>query len=61
MGALREKMIAEMKLRHFAARTQKSCVAAMVGLLHQSARKNVRRLISKATHARPRVSPLGLG
>jgi site-specific recombinase XerD len=32
MGALREKMIAEMKLRNFAARTQKSYVAAMVGL-----------------------------
>lgn len=32
MGALREKMIAEMKLRDFAARTQKSYLAAMVGL-----------------------------
>jgi len=32
MGALREKMIAEMKLRNFASRTQKSYVAAMVGL-----------------------------
>ena len=32
MGALREKMIEEMKLRNFAARTQKSYVAAMVGL-----------------------------
>jgi integrase/recombinase XerD len=32
MGALREKMIGEMKLRNFAARTQKSYVAAMVGL-----------------------------
>src|SRR5215831_1737244 len=32
MGALREKMIAEMKLRNFAARTQKSYLAAMVGL-----------------------------
>ena len=32
MGALREKMIAEMKLRNFGARTQKSYVAAMVGL-----------------------------
>ena len=55
MGALREKMIAEMKLRNFAARTQKSYLAAMVGLLHQSAQRN---LISKATHARPRA--LGL-
>src|SRR6266702_7950624 len=32
MGVLREKMIEEMKLRSFAARTQKSYVAAMVGL-----------------------------
>jgi integrase/recombinase XerD len=32
MGSLREKMIAEMKLRNFAARTQKSYLAAMVGL-----------------------------
>jgi len=32
MGALREKMMAEMKLRNFASRTQKSYVAAMVGL-----------------------------
>jgi len=32
MGALREKMIAEMKLRNFAARTQKSYLGAMVGL-----------------------------
>ena len=32
MGALREKMVAEMKLRNFAARTQKSYLAAMVGL-----------------------------
>lgn len=32
MGALREKMIEEMKLRSFAPRTQKSYVAAMVGL-----------------------------
>ena len=31
MGALREKMIAEMRLRNFAARTQKSYLAAMVG------------------------------
>ena len=33
MGALREKMIEEMKLRNFAARTQKSYLAAMVGLV----------------------------
>jgi|SRR5687768_10974125 len=32
MGVLREKMIEEMKLRSFASRTQKSYVAAMVGL-----------------------------
>lgn len=32
MGALRTKMIEEMKLRSFAPRTQKSYVAAMVGL-----------------------------
>src|SRR5918996_4419930 len=32
MGALREKMIVEMKLRNFAARTQKSYLAVMVGL-----------------------------
>src|SRR5262245_66251598 len=32
MGALREKMIAEMKLRNFAARTEKSYLAAVVGL-----------------------------
>ena len=32
MGALREKMIAEMKLRNFAARMQKSYLAVMVGL-----------------------------
>jgi integrase/recombinase XerD len=32
MGALRDKMIEEMKLRNFASRTQKSYVAAMVGL-----------------------------
>ncbi len=32
MGVLREKMIEEMKLRSFAARTQKSYIAAMVGL-----------------------------
>jgi hypothetical protein len=29
MGALREKMIAEMKLRNFAARTQKSYLAQL--------------------------------
>jgi integrase/recombinase XerD len=32
MGALREKMIAEMRLRNFASRTQKSYLAVMVGL-----------------------------
>jgi len=32
MGVLREKMIEEMKLRNFASRTQKSYIAAMVGL-----------------------------
>ncbi len=32
MGVLRDKMIEEMKLRNFASRTQKSYVAAMVGL-----------------------------
>ena len=32
MGALRTKMIEEMKLRNFAPRTQKSYIAAMVGL-----------------------------
>lgn len=32
MGVLRERMIAEMKLRNFASRTQKSYVAVMVGL-----------------------------
>ena len=32
MGALREKMIAEMKLRNFASRTQKSYLAVMIGL-----------------------------
>jgi len=32
MGALREKMVGEMKLRNFAARTQKSYLAVMVGL-----------------------------
>ena len=32
MGALREKMVAEMKLRNFAARTQKSYLAVMVDL-----------------------------
>ena len=32
MGVLRDKMIEEMKLRNFAARTQKSYLAAMVGL-----------------------------
>ncbi len=32
MGVLREKMIAEMKLRNFASRTQKSYLAVMVGL-----------------------------
>jgi integrase/recombinase XerD len=32
MGVLREKMMAEMKLRNFAARTRKSYVAVMVGL-----------------------------
>ena len=32
MGALRTKMIEEMKLRNFASRTQKSYVATMVGL-----------------------------
>jgi integrase/recombinase XerD len=32
MGALRDKMIGEMKLRNFAARTQKSYLTAMVGL-----------------------------
>ena len=32
MGALREKMVEEMKLRNFAARTQKSYLTAMVGL-----------------------------
>lgn len=33
MGALRTKMIEEMKLRNFSPRTQKSYVAAMVGLV----------------------------
>ena len=32
MGVLRDKMIGEMKLRNFASRTQKSYLAAMVGL-----------------------------
>jgi Phage integrase, N-terminal SAM-like domain len=32
MGALRTKMIEEMRLRNFAARTQKSYLAVMVGL-----------------------------
>ncbi|HEY5574788.1 MAG TPA: site-specific integrase [Anaerolineales bacterium] len=32
MGALREKMVAEMNLRNFASRTQKSYLAVMVGL-----------------------------
>jgi len=32
MGALREKMIEEMKLRNFASRTQKSYLAVMVGV-----------------------------
>src|SRR5438067_13387850 len=32
MGVLRTKMIEEMKLRNFAPRTQKSYIAAMVGL-----------------------------
>jgi len=32
MGALRDKMIGEMKLRDFASRTQKSYLAVMVGL-----------------------------
>lgn len=32
MGVLRDKMVAEMKLRLFAARTQKSYLAVMVGL-----------------------------
>ena len=32
MGALREKMIVEMKLRNFAGRTQKSYLGVMVGL-----------------------------
>jgi site-specific recombinase XerC len=32
MGALREKMVAEMKLRNFAARTQESYLAVMVDL-----------------------------
>src|SRR5438094_9794043 len=32
MGVLRTKMIEEMKLRNFASRTQKSYIAAMVGL-----------------------------
>jgi Phage integrase, N-terminal SAM-like domain len=32
LWALREKMIAEMKLRNFAARTQKSYLAVMVDL-----------------------------
>ncbi len=32
MGALREKMVAEMKLRNFASRTQKLYLAVMVGL-----------------------------
>ena len=31
MGVLREKMVAEMNLRNFAGRTQKSYLAAMVG------------------------------
>ena len=32
MRALRTKMVEEMKLRNFAPRTQKSYIAAMVGL-----------------------------
>ena len=33
MGALREKMIEEMKLRNFSPRTEQSYVSAMVGLV----------------------------
>jgi hypothetical protein len=33
MGALRAKMIEEMKLRNFSSRTQQSYVSAMVGLV----------------------------
>ncbi len=33
MGALREKMIEEIRLRNFSPRTEQSYVAAMVGLV----------------------------
>jgi len=35
MGALRTKMIEEMKLRNFSSRTEQSYVSAMVGLVRK--------------------------
>jgi hypothetical protein len=62
MGALREKMIEEMKLRNFASRTQKSYLAVMVGLakhyrqfpdqLTQEGGKPVQFIISRAIFER---------
>ena len=43
MGALREKMIEEMKLRNFASRTQKSYVAAVSCRVYQAGPNGIPR------------------
>ena len=50
MGALRTKMIEEMRLRNFSPRTEQSYVSAMVGLV-----KYYRR-VAGSTHSRCRFA-----
>jgi Phage integrase, N-terminal SAM-like domain len=58
MGALRQKMIEEMKLRNFSHKTEQSYVSAMVGLV-----KHYRRSPDQITQdeIRSYVAPQGTG
>ena len=53
MGALRTRMIEEMKLRNFAPRTQQSYLAAVIGLVKHY-RRSLSRLM-KSVHETARV------
>jgi len=60
MGALRNEMIEEMKLRDFSPRTEQSYVSAMVGLVkcyHQSLDQLHSRADSHLSVASPRAGP----
>ena len=48
MGALRTKMIEEMKLRNFSPRTEQSYVSAMVGLVKYLRQRSVPRNLDKS-------------